>query len=132
MHADLIAIRAGLEHLDTAGVHVIDCKRFGLSASESISKIRQLADEWKQPFQKEYTERTVSETFEKLLNLRAAVEQALERLAAKQAGPIAPTPSAPAPPPSQPTKAPANPPPASKSDPPVPPAAPPHSHASPH
>ena len=117
MHADLIAIRAGLEHLDTAGVHVIDCKRFGLSASESISKIRQLADEWKQPFQKEYTERTVSETFEKLLNLRAAVEQALERLAAKQAGPIAPTPSAPAPRASQPTKAPAKPSPASKSEP---------------
>jgi len=117
MHADLIAIRAGLEHLDTAGVHVIDCKRFGLSASESISKIRQLADEWKQPFQKEYTERTVSETFEKLLNLRAAVEQALERLAAKQAGPIAPTPSAPAPRASQPAKAPAKPSPASKSEP---------------
>jgi hypothetical protein len=117
MHADLIAIRAGLEHLDAAGVHVIDCKRFGLSASESISKIRQLADEWKQPFQKEYTERTVSETFEKLLNLRAAVEQALERLAAKQVGPIAPTPSAPAPRASQPTKAPAKPSPASKSEP---------------
>lgn len=117
MHADLIAIRAGLEHLDTAGVHVIDCKRFGLSASESTSKIRQLADEWKQPFQKEYTERTVSETFEKLLNLRAAVEQALERLAAKQAGPIAPTPSAPAPRASQPTKAPAKLSPASKSEP---------------
>lgn len=117
MHADLIAIRAGLEHLDTAGVHVIDCKRFGLSASESLSKIRQLADESKQPFQKEYTERTVSETFEKLLNLRAAVEQALERLAAKQAGPIAPTPSAPVPRASQPTKAPAKLSPASKSEP---------------
>src|SRR5713101_1348810 len=81
MHADLIAIRAGLEHVDTAGVHVIDCKRFGLSASESISKIRQLADEWKQPFQKDYTERTVNETFEKLLNLRSDVEKALAQLA---------------------------------------------------
>src|SRR5713226_5499382 len=107
----------GLEQLDTAGVHIIDCKRFGLSSSEPISKIRQLADEWKQPFQKEYTERTVNETFEKLLNLRAAVEQALERLAAKQAGPIAPTPSAPAPRASQPAKAPAKPSPASKSEP---------------
>jgi hypothetical protein len=117
MHADLIGIRTGLEHLDAAGVHIIDCKRFGLSASESISKIRQLADEWKQPFQKEYTERTVNETFEKLLNLRADVEQALERLAAKQAGPITPTPSAPAPRASQPTKAPAKPAPPSKSEP---------------
>jgi hypothetical protein len=117
MHADLIGIRTGLEHLDAAGVHIIDCKRFGLSASESISKIRQLADEWKQPFQKEYTERTVNETFEKLLNLRADVEQALERLAAKQAGPITPTPSAPAPRASQPTKVPGKPAPPSKSEP---------------
>jgi len=97
MHADLIGIRSGLEQLDTAGMHVMDCKRFGLSASESVSKIRQLTDEWKQPFQKEYTERTVNEAFEKLLNLRADVEQALERLAPKQQAPAAPAPSAAAP-----------------------------------
>ena len=97
MHADLIAIRSGLEQLDTAGVSVIDCKRIGLSSSESIAKIRQLADDWKQPFQKEYTERTVNETFEKLLNLRSDVEQALERHAAKQQIPVTPAPSAPAP-----------------------------------
>ncbi len=109
MHADLIAIRSGLEQLDTAGVRIIDCKRFGLSSSEPISKIRQLADEWKQPFQKEYTERTVNETFEKLLNLRTDVEQALERLAAKQAGPITTSPSALAARASQPTNAPAPP-----------------------
>jgi hypothetical protein len=104
MHADLIGIRSGLEQLDAADIHVIDCKRFGLSASEPVSKIRQLAAEWKQPFQKEYTERTVNEAFEKLLNLRADVEQALERLAAKQKGPSAPTPSAPALRTSQPAK----------------------------
>jgi len=98
MHADLIGIRSGLEQLDTAGMHVMDCKRFGLSASESVSKIRQLTDEWKQPFQKEYTERTVNEAFEKLLNLRADVEQALERLAPKQQVQAGPAPSAAAPP----------------------------------
>jgi hypothetical protein len=101
MHADLISIRAGLEQLATAGIQVIDCKRFGLSASESVSKIRQLTDEWKQPFQKEYTERSVSDAFEKLLNLRADVEQALERLAAKQQ---TPAPSAAAPRGSKPDK----------------------------
>jgi hypothetical protein len=105
MHADLIGIRAGLEQLDAAGTHVIDCKRFGLSASESVSKIRQLVDDWKQPFQKEYTERTVNEAFEKLLNLRADVEQALERVAAKQKGPITPAPSTPVLRASQPAKA---------------------------
>jgi hypothetical protein len=94
MHADLINIRNGLEQLDTSGVSVLDCKRFGLSASEPVSRIRALTDEWKQPFQKDYTERTVSEAFEKLLNLRSDVEQALERLVAKQQA--AATPAAPA------------------------------------
>ena len=94
MHADLIAIRAGVAQIESAGTRTIDCRRFGLSASESISKIRTLADEWKQPFQKEYTERTVSETFEKLLNLRSDVEQALQHLAAKTPAPAAPAPQA--------------------------------------
>jgi hypothetical protein len=80
MHADLIAIRTGLDQLDAEGVRIIDCHHFGLSTSESISKIQLLAQEWKQPFQPEYTERSVNETFEKLLDLRASVEQALESL----------------------------------------------------
>jgi hypothetical protein len=94
MHADLIAIRAGVGQLQSAGTRTLDCRRFGLSASESISEIRTLADEWKQPFQKEYTERTVSETFEKLLNLRSDVEQALQHLAAKTPAPATPAPQA--------------------------------------
>jgi len=108
MHADLISIRTGLEQLDTSGVSVLDCKRFGLSASEPISKIRALTDEWRQPFQKDYTERTVSEAFEKLLNLRTDVEEALERMAAKQqaaAPPAPPAPPAALPKASKPTKA---------------------------
>src|SRR5450432_3002584 len=60
MHADLIAIRSGLGLLDSAGVQVIDCQKFGLSASEPIGDIRKIADEWKQPFQQDYTERTVN------------------------------------------------------------------------
>src|SRR5260370_907820 len=94
MHAYLIAIRAGVGDLESAGTHTIDCRRFGLSASEPIYKIRELADDWKQPFQKDYTERTVSETFEKLLNLRSDVEQALQQLAAKTTAPAAPAPQA--------------------------------------
>jgi len=54
-----------------------------MSSSESIAKIRQIADEWKQPFQKEYTERTVSQAFEKLLALRADVERTVERVIGK-------------------------------------------------
>jgi len=83
MHADLIAIRSGLAQLETAGVRIIDCHHFGLSSGEPLGKIRETADEWKQPFQKEYTERAVNQTFEKLLGLRTDVERALEKIAPK-------------------------------------------------
>ncbi len=83
MHADLIAIRAGLGQLQSAGVRIIDCHHSGLSASESLAKICAMAEEWKQPFQKEYTERSVSQAFDKLLGLRTDVEQALEKALGK-------------------------------------------------
>jgi len=85
MHADLIAIRAGLTQLDAHDVKAVDCRLFGLSPSEPLVRVRQIADEWKQPFQQEYTERTVNEAFEKLLCLRTDVERALERVAPKAA-----------------------------------------------
>jgi hypothetical protein len=84
MHADLIAIRTGLAQLESGGIRFLDCQRAGLSANESISRIKQAAEDWKQPFQKEYTERTVSQAFEKLLGLRSDVEQGLEKLASRQ------------------------------------------------
>jgi len=110
MHADLIAIRTGLQQLEAAGKRTIDCRHSGSSASEPVAKIKQLADEWKQPFQKDYTERTVNETFDKLLNLRSDVEKALEPLAPKSSAPPASRPPAstakPAPPtPKAPAKA---------------------------
>lgn len=83
MHADLIAIRAGLAALESASVRVIDCQQVGLTASEPVAKILEMANEWKQPFQKEYTERSVTQSFEKLLGLRADVDAALERLQKK-------------------------------------------------
>jgi len=85
MHADLIAIRAGLQQLETAGVATLSCKGYGAAGVESLAKIKQLADEWKQPFQKEYTESTVTGAFEKLLGLRSDVEQALEKAGIKTA-----------------------------------------------
>jgi hypothetical protein len=84
MHADLIAIRTGLAQLESGGIRFLDCQRAGLSANESISRIKQAAEDWKQPFQKEYTERTVSQAFEKLLGLRSDVERGLEKLASRQ------------------------------------------------
>ena len=79
MHADLIAIRAGLTQLETGGVRILDCHHLGLSSAEPLTKIRAVADEWKQPFQQEYTERSVSQAFDKLLGLRTDVEQAIEK-----------------------------------------------------
>jgi hypothetical protein len=83
MHADLIAIRAGLAQLQSAGARIIDCHHLGLSATEPLAKISEMADEWKQPFQKEYTERSVSQAFDKLLGLRTDVELALEKALGK-------------------------------------------------
>jgi hypothetical protein len=83
MHADLIAIRAGLNQLDSSGVRIIDCHHCGLTSAEPVAKVKEMADEWKQPFQKEYTERTVSQAFDKLLGLRTDVEHALEKVAGK-------------------------------------------------
>lgn len=82
MHADLIAIRAAVDQLQTGGVRTIDCHHAGLVGGEPLNKIRKIADEWKQPFQQEYTERTVNQAFENLLGLRADVEQALAKAAA--------------------------------------------------
>ena len=92
MHSDLIAIRSGLAQLESAGVPVIDCHGYGLSVSEPVAKIREIADDWKQPFQIEYTERSINQAFEKLLGLRADVERAMEKLAPKTAA--TPTPPA--------------------------------------
>jgi hypothetical protein len=89
MHADLIAIRAGLSQLDSLDVKAIDSRLIGLSPSEPVTRVRQIADEWKQPFQQEYTERTVNEAFEKLLCLRTDVERALEKVSPQAAEALA-------------------------------------------
>ena len=83
MHADLIYIRSGINHLEAAGAKTVSCQAFGLSSTEPINKVRQIADEWKQPFQKEYNERTVNQAFEKLLSLRGDVERTIERVLGK-------------------------------------------------
>ena len=96
MHADLIYIRSGLVNLLHVGAKTIECHGVGLGKAEPIEKLQQMTDEWKQPFQKEYTERTVNQAFEKLLGLRADVERAVEKVIGKsQAAPVASEPEAP-------------------------------------
>lgn len=83
MHADLIYIRSAVNHLEAAGAKTVSCQAFGLSSTEPINKVRQIADEWKQPFQREYNERSVNQAFEKLLALRSDVERTAERVLGK-------------------------------------------------
>lgn len=85
MHADLIATRSALAYLESIGVTFVDCRRAGLSDAESITSLAQLCNEWKQPFQKEYTENSVGTAFQKLLALRSDVEQCVESHRAKLA-----------------------------------------------
>jgi len=95
MHADLIFIRSGLTNLQNTGAKTLDCNSVGLGKAEPIEKLQQMTDEWKQPFQKEYTERTVNQAFEKLLGLRADVERAVEKVTGKApAPPVVPEPEA--------------------------------------
>jgi hypothetical protein len=94
MHADLIFIRSGLTHLESAGARTVDCQSFGLTAAEAVARVRQLADEWKQPFQKEYTERSVNQAFDKLLSLRADVARTMEKVLGKPAEAAKPAPAA--------------------------------------
>ncbi len=79
MHADLIATRAALGILESANMRFVDCRRAGLSEAEPVAKLTQTCNEWKQPFQREYTENSVGQAFSKLLALRAEVEQAAEQ-----------------------------------------------------
>jgi hypothetical protein len=95
MHTDLIAVRAGLIHLEEAGVRTLACPSLGLPHA-SVTHVRQMADAWKQPFQKEYTETAVNSAFERLLALRTDVEKALELLHGKSV-PAPPHPQRPAP-----------------------------------
>ncbi|MGA2811603.1 MAG: hypothetical protein ABSG16_09405 [Candidatus Acidiferrum sp.] len=85
MHADLIAIRAGLQQLENGGIASLNCTGYNGTGAEPLAKIKQVADEWKQPFQKEYTESSVTQAFEKLLGLRSDVELALEKAGIKNA-----------------------------------------------
>jgi hypothetical protein len=94
MHADLIFIRSGINRLEQAGAKTVDCQTYGLTAAEPIAQVRALADDWKQPFQKEYTERSVSQAFEKLLALRADVDRTAVRVLGKSLDAVAIQPTA--------------------------------------
>jgi len=79
LHADLGAVRHAVEALNASGVKTVDCRRAGFSAAETTAHLRSFCENWRQPFQKDYTESSVTRAFEQLLALRADLEEALSR-----------------------------------------------------
>jgi hypothetical protein len=77
LHADLSAVRECVDALEARGVKAVDCRRAGFSAAEMTMQIRYFTENWRQPFQKDYTENSVRHAFEQLLALRADLEEAL-------------------------------------------------------
>src|SRR5258707_13689696 len=53
MHADLIAIRSGLQQLEAAATNTLHCPHSAPPATEPDAKIREPADDGKQTFQKD-------------------------------------------------------------------------------
>ncbi len=79
LHADLSAIRRCVTALETKGVRTVDCRRAGFSAAETTAQLQFFCENWRQPFQKDYNESSVTLAFEQLLGLRADLEDALAR-----------------------------------------------------
>jgi hypothetical protein len=77
LHADLSAVRNALDSLEANGVKTVDCRRAGFSAAETTLQLRYFCENWRQPFQKDYTENSVRHSFEQLLAMRADLEEAL-------------------------------------------------------
>lgn len=79
LHADLAAVQEAVNALEAQGIKTADCRRAGFSAAETMSELRHFCENWRQPFQKDYTEASVTHAFEQLLALRADLEEVLAR-----------------------------------------------------
>lgn len=77
LHADLRAVREAIDALEAKGTKTVDCRRAGFSAAETTLALRHFCENWKQPFQKDYTQSSVTRAFEQLLAVRADLEDAL-------------------------------------------------------
>jgi hypothetical protein len=82
MHQDLNAIFDGLRDLEQQGVTTIDCRRAQFSAEEPILRLRMICQSWKVMFQAEYSS---GQPLRMLVDLRAAIDDALGRGARSKA-----------------------------------------------
>ena len=89
LHADLRAIDAALKELERRRVRVVDCRRAGLSAAESIDSLRHIHRHWKPPFQSDYAQGAAFRPYDQLMSLRDDLEEALAGSATS--APSAPT-----------------------------------------
>jgi hypothetical protein len=79
MHQDLNAIFDGLRELEQRGISTIDCRRAQFSAEEPILRLRMICQSWKVMFQAEYSS---GQPLRMLVDLRAAIDDALGHSAA--------------------------------------------------
>jgi hypothetical protein len=108
LHADLSAVQHAVETLEANHVKTVDCRRAGFSAAEPTTQLRFFYENWRQPFQKDYTESSVNGAFEQLLALRADLEEALTHgRTGAPPEPFSPTTQMPAGPTAEPKKMPA-------------------------
>lgn len=77
LHADLGAMRQAIDSLEAKGVKTVDCRSAGFSAAETTTQLRHFCENWRQPFQKDYTQSSVRRAFEQLMALRADLEDTL-------------------------------------------------------
>jgi hypothetical protein len=83
LHADLRAVKEAIDALEARGVRTADCRRAGLSAAETTTDLRRFCENWRQPFQKDYTESSVTAAFEQLLALRTDLEEGVSGKASR-------------------------------------------------
>ncbi|HTR64811.1 MAG TPA: hypothetical protein VMH85_03495 [Terriglobales bacterium] len=82
MHDDLNTILDGLRQLEQHGATTLDCRRAQFSADEPIVRLRMICQSWKVMFQAEYS---TGQPLRMLVDVRAAVDQALEQATAPKA-----------------------------------------------
>lgn len=75
MHDDLNAILDGLRALEKRGINSLDCRRAQFSADEPTNRLRMICQSWKVMFHAEYSS---GQPLRMLVDLRAAVDEALQ------------------------------------------------------
>jgi len=80
MHDDLNAIQDGLRELEHRGVSTVDCRRAQFSIDEPVARLRMICQSWKVMFHAEYSS---GQPLRMLVDLRAAVDDALQNAAPK-------------------------------------------------